>query len=86
MCQSNNRQPTATVVSTESGINSDTYCYSFPQRYVEAYANELAHFADLLEGKVSTPKLSHDDARKVAIIADAAEESARKGVPVKIKY
>jgi len=31
------------------------------------------------------PKLSHEDARKVAIIADAAEESARTGKPVSMK-
>jgi len=41
----------------------------------------LDHFADIIANKVA-PKLTHEDARKVAIIADAAEESARTGKPV----
>jgi myo-inositol 2-dehydrogenase/D-chiro-inositol 1-dehydrogenase len=85
MVQCMNKQPTTTIVSTESGLNTDPFCYSFPQRYVEAYAKELDHFVDVMHGKV-VPKLSHQDARKVAIIADAAEHSCRTGKPVEIKY
>jgi predicted dehydrogenase len=44
----------------------------------------LDHFADIIVGK-APPKLTHEDARKVAIIADAAEESARTGKPVSLK-
>eukprot|EP01119_Soliformovum_irregulare_P008901 TRINITY_DN21_c0_g1_i1.p1 TRINITY_DN21_c0_g1~~TRINITY_DN21_c0_g1_i1.p1 ORF type:complete len:336 (-),score=96.98 TRINITY_DN21_c0_g1_i1:62-1069(-) len=85
MVQTMNRQPTTTIVSTAEGINSDPYCYSFPQRYVQAYADELDHFVDILHGKAQ-PRLSHEDARAVAIIADAAEESCRSGKPVQIKF
>jgi myo-inositol 2-dehydrogenase/D-chiro-inositol 1-dehydrogenase len=85
MVQSMNRQPTTTIVSTDQGILSDPYCYSFPQRYEHAYALELDHFADIITKGV-TPLLSHDDARKVAIIADAAEKSAETGLPVKLSY
>jgi len=85
MLQAMNRQPTTVILSTEKGISTDPYCYSFPQRYDVTYALELDHFADVLNGKVQ-PKLSHDDSRKVAIIADAAEHSARTGKPVKIVY
>jgi len=85
MVQAENRQPTTTIVSTDKGLLTDPFCWSFPQRYVEAYARELDHFADVVQGKVA-PKLSHDDARKVAIIAEAAEESCVRGVPVKIDY
>jgi len=85
MVQSMNKQPTTAIVSTESGIHTDPFCYSFPQRYVEAYAKELDHFVDVMLGKVK-PKLTHEDARAVAIIADAAEESCKLGQPVKIKY
>jgi len=85
MVQANNQQPTSTIVSTDQGIQGDPFCYSFPQRYVQAYGNELDHFIDVLEGK-ATPRLSHDDARAVAIIADAAEESVRTGKKVVISY
>jgi len=85
MLQAQNRQPTTVIHSTDSGVNSDTYCYSFPQRYEHAYAIELDHFVDILAGKTE-PKLSHDDARKVAIIADAVEESVRKGTKIVVNY
>jgi len=85
MVQAQNRQPTTVIHSTEQGVNSDPFCYSFPQRYEHAYALELDHFVDVIEGKAET-RLSHDDARKVAIIADAAEESVRSGRKVVISY
>jgi len=87
MVQAMNRQPTSMVLSNKQGVTIDPNCYSFPQRYEHAYAKELDHFADVVLGKVA-PKLTHDDARKVAIIADAAEESARTGkaVPMRGRY
>jgi len=85
MVQAMNKQPTTMILSTDHGIESDPYCYSFPQRYEHAYALELDHFADIIS-KGATPLLSHDDARKVAIIADAAERSAETGLPVKVSY
>jgi len=84
MVQAENKQPTTMVLHNRQGISVDPNCYSFPQRYEHAYAKELDHFADIIHGK-ATPKLTHEDARKVAIIADAAEESARTGKPVSMK-
>jgi len=84
MIQAENKQPTTMVLHNKQGISTDPNCYSFPQRYEHAYARELDHFADIITSKVS-PKLTHEDARKVAIIADAAEESARSGKPVSMK-
>jgi len=84
MLQAENKQPTSVVVSQKQAVSIDPNCYSFPQRYEHAYAMELDHFADVVLGKVK-PKLSHDDARKVAIIADAAEESVRTGKPIDMK-
>jgi len=84
MLQAENKQPTSVVVSQKQAVSIDPNCYSFPQRYEHAYALEMDHFADVVLGKVK-PKLSHDDARKVAIIADAAEESVRTGKPIDMK-
>jgi len=85
MVQAMNKQPTTMILSNQNGIKEDPNCYSFPQRYVEAYALELDHFADIITKKIE-PLLSHDDARKVNIIADGAELSAQTGKPVLLKY
>jgi len=85
MVQAQNKQPTTVIHSTDQGVNSDPNCYSFPQRYEHAYALELEHFVEVILGKAE-PKLSHTDARNVAIIADAAEESVRSGRKVVISY
>jgi len=85
MSQAENRQPTSFILSNDTGVHSDPNCYSFPQRYEQAYGLEIDHFADVILRKCE-PRLSHEDARKVSIIADAAEESARKGERVFIKY
>jgi myo-inositol 2-dehydrogenase/D-chiro-inositol 1-dehydrogenase len=84
MLQANNKLPTTTVLSTKQGHQVDPNCYSFPQRYEHAYPRELDHFADIIDGK-ATPKLTHEDARKVAIVADAIEESCRAGKPISMK-
>ena len=85
MLQAMNRQPTTVVLSNDEGVSTDPYCYSFPQRYDQTYALEMDHFADILSKKVD-PLLSHDDARKVNIIADGAELSCQTGKPVTLKY
>jgi myo-inositol 2-dehydrogenase/D-chiro-inositol 1-dehydrogenase len=85
MIQSNNQQRTSNLVHTEQGIASEPNLYSFQQRYEKAYAFELDHFADVVHG-TAKPRLSHDDVRKVTLIADAAEQSAVLGRPVKVNY
>jgi myo-inositol 2-dehydrogenase/D-chiro-inositol 1-dehydrogenase len=85
MIQSNNQQKTSNLCHLETGISADTNFYSFQQRYEKAYALELDHFADVVVGK-ATPRLTHDDVRKVTLIAEAAEKSAETGKPVKINY
>jgi len=82
--QAMNKPTTTMVLSTKTGIKSDTNLHSFPQRYTEAYSIELNHFVECLLGKAK-PLHGHDDSRKVAIIATAAEESARTGKPVSMK-
>jgi len=85
MLQAMNRQPTTVVLSNDEGVSTDPYCYSFPQRYDQTYALEMDHFADIIANK-AVPLLSHDDARKVNIIADGAELSCQTGKPVTLKY
>jgi len=83
--QAMNKTPTSVILSTRDHISTDPHLYSFPQRYVEAYAIELDHFVEVLL-RHAEPKLTHEDVRKVAIIANAAEQSVRLGVPIRITY
>lgn len=56
----------------------------FLERYVDAYAAELAAFIDVLQsGKPFSPSL--DDGRQALALADAAEIAARKGTTVAIE-
>jgi len=85
MVQAMNQTPTSVVYSSENGISTDPYHFSFPQRYEKTYASELAHFVQVVRGKVA-PALTHDDIRKVTIIANACEHSCETGKPVKVEY
>jgi len=85
MLQAENERITTVVYSNENGSTIDPTRHSFPQRYVVTYATELDHFVDVMEGKAK-PALTREDAKKVSIIADAATESARTGLPVILKY
>jgi myo-inositol 2-dehydrogenase/D-chiro-inositol 1-dehydrogenase len=85
MIQSNNQQRTSNLIHLENGISSDPNLYSFQQRYEKAYSLEFDHFVDVIVGKAE-PRLTHDDVRKVTLIADAAERSAELGKPVLVKY
>eukprot|EP00013_Stygamoeba_regulata_P030212 CAMPEP_0177645316 /NCGR_PEP_ID=MMETSP0447-20121125/9184_1 /TAXON_ID=0 /ORGANISM="Stygamoeba regulata, Strain BSH-02190019" /LENGTH=341 /DNA_ID=CAMNT_0019147791 /DNA_START=80 /DNA_END=1105 /DNA_ORIENTATION=- len=85
MLTADNRATTTVILSDERGHAKDVNCYSFPQRYVEAYAIELNHFMDVAQGLVE-PMVNHADCRKAAIIAEAAEQSAKTGVPVVPKF
>ena len=59
--------------------------WSFPSRHVQGYINELEHFIQVVKGQ--TPiSVSRQMTCGVSKIADAAEESARKGEPVTIEW
>jgi myo-inositol 2-dehydrogenase/D-chiro-inositol 1-dehydrogenase len=85
MIQAMNKQPTTVIMSLEDGVHTDPYLYSFPQRYDQAYNIELDHFADVVLKGVPV-RIGHEDVRKVSIIADAAEQSARTGTVVRPKF
>jgi len=82
MVTAENRQDNSVVVGTVNGFTSAPNCYSFPTRYPQAYTAEIIHFADLLNGVVSTPIIGLRDVHNNAVIADALEHSARTRAPV----
>eukprot|EP01126_Amoeba_proteus_P053514 TRINITY_DN6523_c0_g2_i4.p1 TRINITY_DN6523_c0_g2~~TRINITY_DN6523_c0_g2_i4.p1 ORF type:complete len:336 (+),score=50.25 TRINITY_DN6523_c0_g2_i4:165-1172(+) len=80
-------QPITTLsIGQADGFHTDSNKYSFPERYKEAYFNEIDHFIDLIVGKVDTPKLSATDVAHVTVMLDAAAEAAKTGQVVHIKY
>jgi len=81
-----NQAPTSLLIGQVDGFHSDANKYSFPERYKEAYYNEVDHFADLISGAATTPRLSAQDVAHVTIMLDAAAESAKTGQIVHIKY
>jgi len=81
-----NQSITSLSVGQVDGFHTDPNKYSFPERYKEAYYNEIDHFADLILGKVAEPKLSVTDVAHVTIMLDAAAESAKTGKIVEINY
>jgi len=85
MIQAENTKKHTVVLSTEKGTQLAPGPWSFQDRYIVAYAAEMDHFLDIIEGK-ATPKVNHDDVRKVAIISSGVEESHKTGKPVKLVY
>ena len=59
--------------------------WSFPSRHVQGYINELDHFIQVVKGECHI-SVSRQMTCGVSKIAEAAEESARKGRPVPIAW
>ena len=83
MLQVQNQPKTSMVVSSSSGISQDVHSHSFPERFSEAYANEVEHFVDIIVNG-ATPKVSRKQAKMSTIIAEAAKISAMKNTLVKL--
>eukprot|EP01122_Echinamoeba_exundans_P018033 TRINITY_DN9957_c1_g1_i1.p1 TRINITY_DN9957_c1_g1~~TRINITY_DN9957_c1_g1_i1.p1 ORF type:complete len:346 (+),score=109.82 TRINITY_DN9957_c1_g1_i1:352-1389(+) len=86
MVEALNRPRTSFVLSNEKGFQSDPISWSFTDRYPDAYKGEVVHFIEILANPGMAMRVNHADVRNTSIIADAAEESARTGKPVKVDY
>lgn len=85
MIQAENRHPLTTRHFGGKSVSSSPIEFSFPTRYREGYLRELETFRDYLAEGRPMP-VSHEDAKKNFILADAAERSFKSGQPVKIDY
>jgi len=81
-----NEKDTTAILATNNGFTTDPDKYSFPTRYVQAYSSEIDHFANLVHGVETVPKLTHEDVHKNCVILRSANESLKTGQPVKIVY
>jgi len=68
--------------STSTGA-ADVALPFFIERYAEAYSAEISHFLDCVTSG-DTPLTSFVDGLEALRIADAAQESVRTGVPVRL--
>lgn len=82
MLESENQNITSVRKSLKKNISKDLLKFSFPQRYPEAYAAEIDHFIDVMEGK--SPIISKLEVVMVSLIASACKESQKTGKPMKI--
>jgi len=84
MTQVGNPHEDTVVRSTREGINTSVLPYSFPQRFAQAYAAELDHFAEVVLDGVD-PLVSEKDCIEAQRVSQAALQSFREGVPVKLE-
>lgn len=83
MCAVENSHKVPMIAGNSAGIHRSRLSHSFPDRFREAYESELDLFADIIEGK-DTPKVTSRDAVMASRVAEAALQSALKGIPIKL--
>jgi myo-inositol 2-dehydrogenase/D-chiro-inositol 1-dehydrogenase len=67
----------------EAGARTDRFQNFFLDRYRDAYRLEMAQFADVLAGR-SEPSVGYADGVAALALAEAAGESLRTGLPVRL--
>ena len=83
MLRADNRFPTTVQRMDANGVATEKPVYFFLERYADAYRLELDHFLECIaEGRSPSP--GADDGRRALVLADAATESARSGLPVRL--
>lgn len=83
MLQAGNRTPTTISHWGKDAISADKPLYFFLERYAEAYAVELNHFVDVVQGKAQ-PEVGAEDGRRALVLAEAAYESLKSGRPARV--
>jgi len=71
---------TTVQVWSEAGARGDRFQNFFLDRYAQAYAAEMAHFADILAGRAA-PSVTFADGLAALALAEAAARSLRTGRP-----
>lgn len=87
MVQCNNQRPLSgyeTNINLEGNQHMPMW-YSFPSRYHAAYATEMEHFLDVIDGKATSSVLGLETLA-VSKIATALEESAKTGQSVTLTW
>jgi myo-inositol 2-dehydrogenase/D-chiro-inositol 1-dehydrogenase len=82
MIRAQNQLETTVETWGEAGAAADRFQNFFLDRYAVAYAREIDHFADILDG--ATPLIDQTDGIAALELAEAAQRSAREGVLVRL--
>jgi myo-inositol 2-dehydrogenase/D-chiro-inositol 1-dehydrogenase len=83
LLRAGNMTQTTVESATAAGFTTDPALPFFLERYASAYRAELDAFIDaLVDGKPISP--DGTDGLKSLVLADAAAESVKTGVPVKV--
>ena len=77
MLQAGNHRPTEVVLWSSGAITADKPEHFFLERYRAAYAAEMAHFFEVVEGRAA-PRTSIDDGVAALALAEAATTSWRE--------
>ena len=83
MVRADNVTESTVQVWTEGGSAADRFQNFFLERYAAAYRAEMAHFADILAGKVQ-PAIGYADGIAALALAEAAGQSLKSGRPVSL--
>eukprot|EP00088_Acartia_fossae_P065434 TRINITY_DN806_c0_g1_i1.p1 TRINITY_DN806_c0_g1~~TRINITY_DN806_c0_g1_i1.p1 ORF type:complete len:390 (-),score=86.89 TRINITY_DN806_c0_g1_i1:164-1333(-) len=78
-----NDTPNRTEYSTAGDTSEAPIYYSFPSRHHDGYRRELDHFLDVVQ-KGESMSVTDRMTSAVSKVADACEESAKSGMPVKL--
>ncbi|WP_342664250.1 inositol 2-dehydrogenase [Kiloniella laminariae] len=81
MLRAGNVHETTVEVATSEGFRADPVQHFFLERYSAAYRDELNAFIDVVEAK-NAPAPSGYDGLMAQVLADAATESLKTGLPV----
>lgn len=84
MATVDNERNNAVNVYTEKGGSHEPFNYSFPQRYKDAYLEELKQFADGIENGIHA-NVAHEECVMSHQLADAALQSIRTGAAVRFE-
>ena len=82
MIRARNQLETTVETWSEAGAAADRFQNFFLDRYAGAYAREIAHFADVIDG--ATPLIDQHDGVASLVLAEAAARSAAEGVVVRL--
>jgi myo-inositol 2-dehydrogenase / D-chiro-inositol 1-dehydrogenase len=83
LLQAQNMIENTVVKSTVNGVSSAKPTYFFLERYMPAYAAEWAAFVDAINNSTALP-VTLDDGIAALAMAEAATQSAKTGMPVKL--
>lgn len=82
MIRAQNQLETTVETWGEDGASTDRFQNFFLDRYAGAYAREIAHFADMIDG--ATPAIDQHDGIASLALAEAAAQSAAEGIVIRL--